>query len=408
MSAPHTPAHSPQPSLDYSAASFGSFSPQQGRRQSKASSFNDSTTDLGFSAGVGDGGGGGGGLGNLADELAGAFYDGEDDDYDGYDDDGAYEDGADDEQGLSAEGPGIHLEDASAPDGGRSPKGGEGLRDGRLESSTLNDAARSSLNLTVPSPGRGGHHHHHHHHRRKGSEYDGSDYGSDSDLDSPGMPPRLVDRMDEIEALARRGTENIGSAADGAFKRVTEGLRDLSSQAGVESAATRLITAHTALTTHLNHQTRQIHNLTFPLLSPLAAPPSEDSVAALLPMLLTLTELLPRPSTSSLTALDSLHTLSADLALALNHLSDALHMARQTTQAAGRRLRGARELVAEMRRDEELRIEAEAWINRGGWGERLRKRECAGVCGDVVGGFEKVCESWRERLVALAEGESKA
>jgi hypothetical protein len=125
-------------------------------------------------------------------------------------------------------------------------------------------------------------------------------------------------------------------------------------------------------------------------------------------MLLTLTELLPRPSTNSLTALDSLHALSADLATALNHLSDTLHMARQTTQAAGRRLRGARELVAELRRDEELRAEAEAWINRGGWGERLQRRECAGVCGDVVGGFEKVCEDWRERLVALAEGESKA
>ncbi|KAL1840369.1 hypothetical protein VTJ49DRAFT_542 [Mycothermus thermophilus] len=403
MSAPQTPAHSPQPSLDYSAASFGSFSPHQDRRQSKASSFNDSSTDLGISAGAGNGGGGGGGLGNLADELAGAFYDGEDDDYDGYDD-GAYEDGVEDEQDLPGQGPGINLEHVSGQDGGQGPAGGEGLRDSRLESNTPTDAARSNLNLPVPSNGRGCHHHH----RRKGSEYDGSDYGSESDLDSPGMPPRLVDKMDEIEALARRGTENIGSAADGAFKRVTEGLRDLSSQAGVESAATRLITAHTALTTHLTHQTRQLHNLTFPLLSPLAAPPSEESVAALLPMLLTLTELLPRPSTSSLTALDSLHTLSADLALALNHLSDALHMARQTTQAAGRRLRGARELVAEMRRDEELRVEAEAWINRGGWGERLRKRECAGVCGDVVGGFEKVCESWRERLVALAEGESKA
>jgi hypothetical protein len=232
MSTPQTPAHSPQPSLDYSAASFGSFSPQQHRRQSKASSFNESTTDLGISPAPGDGGGGG--LGNLADELAGAFYDGEDGDYDEYDD-GEYDDGVENEQGVSASGPGISLEDASGENDRRGPDR-EALRDGTRNSSPT-DPARSSIHLPLPANGRG-------HHRRKGSEYDGSDYGSESDLDSPGMPPRLVDKIDEIEALARRGTEYIGSAADGAFKRVTEGLRDLSSQAGVESAATRYVTYH--------------------------------------------------------------------------------------------------------------------------------------------------------------------
>jgi hypothetical protein len=47
--------------------------------------------------------------------------------------------------------------------------------------------------------------------------------------------------MDEVESLARRGAENNGSSTDGTFKRVTDGLRDLGSQAGVEGGATRYV-----------------------------------------------------------------------------------------------------------------------------------------------------------------------
>jgi hypothetical protein len=78
-------------------------------------------------------------------------------------------------------------------------------------------------------------------------------------------------------------------------------------------------------------------------------------------------------------------------------------MSRQTTTTATRRLKSAKELVAEMRKDEELKEEGERWLKRGNWGERLKQRECASVCGDVVGGFEEVCEGWRKRLVAQAE-----
>jgi hypothetical protein len=87
------------------------------------------------------------------------------------------------------------------------------------------------VNLTPPTNGRN--------HRRQGSDYDGSDYGGDSDMDSPGIPPGLVARMDTIESLARRGTEANGSDRDGVVKRVVDGLRDLGSQSGVEGGATR-------------------------------------------------------------------------------------------------------------------------------------------------------------------------
>ncbi|KAK4156336.1 hypothetical protein C8A00DRAFT_30831 [Chaetomidium leptoderma] len=405
MSSPQTPRHSPHPSLDFSAASYASYSPQQERRQSKASSFNDSSMDLGISSGAAAAGAGAesGGLGNLADELAGAFSDGGDD-YDDYED-GDYDEEAADDQGSEGRAPGINLEDTTMEDDGRGGAKDDRVRDSGVdvESSPSGTGrghnSKGSLGLPTPN-GRG--------HRRMGSEYDGSEYGSESDLESPGMPSKLVEKIDEVESLARRGTENNGSPTDGAFKRVTDGLRDLGSQSGVEGGATRLITAHNALTTHLTHQTRQLHNLTFPLLSPLVPPPDPETIDSLLPMFLTLTDLMPRPTTPPLQSLSALHTLTADLVQTLNYLSDTLHMSRQTTTTATRRLKSARDLVAELRREEELREEGERWLDRGNWGERLQKRECALVCGEVVGGFEAVCDSWRERLVALALAESSA
>jgi len=166
--------------------------------------------------------------------------------------------------------------------------------------------------------------------------------------------------------------------------------------------ACRLITAHSALTTHLSHQTRQMHNLTYPLLSPLVPPPEPEAIDELLPLLMALPESMPRPVTKAYDSLAALHSLTTDLISSLNYLSDNLHMSRQTTTTATRRLKSAKELVAEMKREDELREEGERWLTRGNWGERLEKRECAGVCGDVVGGFEEVCNSWRARLLEQA------
>jgi hypothetical protein len=152
------------------------------------------------------------------------------------------------------------------------------------------------------------------------------------------------------------------------------------------------------------HQTRLLHSLTYPLFSPLTMPPDEEFIDELLPVLVSLADLMPRPTATAMTSLTQLHSLTVDLMQTLNYLSDTLHMSRQTTTTATRRLKSARELVAEMRRDEEAREEGERWLRRGNWSERLGNRECAGVCGDVVGGFEEVCNGWRARLVAQAEG----
>ncbi|KAL8999721.1 MAG: hypothetical protein Q9169_001538 [Polycauliona sp. 2 TL-2023] len=72
------------------------------------------------------------------------------------------------------------------------------------------------------------------------SIYDGSDYGDDSDLeDVRGIPSSLEHRLAAIESLARRGVESNGSGADTVVVRVAESLRDLVSQTGVETGASR-------------------------------------------------------------------------------------------------------------------------------------------------------------------------
>ncbi|CAN8095290.1 unnamed protein product [Discula destructiva] len=315
--------------------------------------------------------GAGNGLGNLADELADALSDGEDEYY----------------------------EDSAAPDvtvdeieGEAAPRPEAGRDSGVDVTSPMERKHNKHLSITVPQTnGKGGH-------RRTDSHYDGSEYGSDSDLDSPGMPSSLVAKIDAVESLARRGTENNGGPTDGVFQRVTASLRDLTSQSNVEGHTSRLITAHTALATHLNHQTRQLHNLTFPLLNPLAAPPDAETIDSLLPELTALQEMLPRPSQTAFGGIVSLQNLTNDLVATLSLISDRLQESRQITTTATRRLRTAKELVAELKTDEDLRDEGERWLTKGNWNEKLEKRACASACGDIIGGFEEVCDGWRARL----------
>lgn len=318
--------------------------------------------------------GSGNGLGNLADELADALSDGEDEYYE--------------ESG----GPDITLDDTK----GDAPQM-EAVRDSGVDVASPKERKNKHLSIALPAPANG------RAHRRTDSQYDGSEYGSDSELESPGMPSSLVAKFDAIESLARRGTENNGGSTDGVFQRVTDSLRDLTSQSNVEAHTTRLITTHSALATHINHQTRQLQNLTFPLLNPLAAPPDAETIDSLLPELTALQEMMPRPSQTAFGGIMGLQNLTNDLVATLSLISDRLQESRQITTTATRRLRNAKELVAEMKTDEELRDEGERWLSKGNWNEKLEKRACASACGDIMGGFEEVCDGWRARL-ALAEG----
>ena len=74
-------------------------------------------------------------------------------------------------------------------------------------------------------------------------------------------------------------------------------------------------------------------------------------------------------------------------------------MNRQVAQTAARRLRAARELVTELRAEEDGRERAVRWIESGDWEGRLRRREGRRVCDEVLSGFEGVCEGWRAWVV---------
>lgn len=74
------------------------------------------------------------------------------------------------------------------------------------------------------------------------SDYDGSDYGDSSDLETvEGISASLEHRLAAIESLARRGTGSNSSAADSVFTRVAECLQNLGPQADVETGTSRSV-----------------------------------------------------------------------------------------------------------------------------------------------------------------------
>jgi hypothetical protein len=73
-------------------------------------------------------------------------------------------------------------------------------------------------------------------------------------------------------------------------------------------------------------------------------------------------------------------------------------MSRQAHNDASRRLRVAKEQVADWKKDAELREEGVRYLEKGDWERRLGEREAGAACRGVVEGFEEVCGKWRERL----------
>ncbi|KAI4119518.1 MAG: hypothetical protein LQ345_000580 [Seirophora villosa] len=231
------------------------------------------------------------------------------------------------------------------------------------------------------------------------SEYDGSDYGNESDLeDVQGIPPSLEHRLAAIESLARRGTESNGSGTDQLVLRVAESLRDLGSQAGVETGATRLMTAHTAVASNLAHQTRLIQTLSHHFVSPFLIPPAAEVIDALLPLIVTTLEFLPPPNPRAINSLHSLHSSALELISTLSMLADSLNMLRQTTSLASRKLKAAKDVLDELKKESDIREEGVSWVEKGNWDARLSNRECATICGDVVSGFRDVCEKWETTI----------
>jgi hypothetical protein len=158
----------------------------------------------------------GGGLGSLADELADAWGE------EGYEDMSGLENALADNSHLDGgEGERFFIEsthDIEMPHGNLSP-----------ENNMFPLPRQKTKNTQIR-------------HRRQESQYDGSDYGNDSDFDDLGcISPNLEARMAGIETLARRGLEENGNSGNQAVKRLIESLRDLGGQSGIENGATRYV-----------------------------------------------------------------------------------------------------------------------------------------------------------------------
>ncbi|KAF2666018.1 hypothetical protein BT63DRAFT_458380 [Microthyrium microscopicum] len=239
-------------------------------------------------------------------------------------------------------------------------------------------------------------------HRRKGSEYDGSEYGSESDFEEAQlMSASLEARLAAIESLARRGTGDV-VGQESVIGRATTQLQDLGAQAGIESGSTRLNTSYIAISTHLTHQTRLFQQLTATLLSPLAPSLPPDIIDEIIPAIDTTLALLPSltPNAAASAGLHALSDSTTALVDALSAIADSLHMMRQTSGSATRRLRAVRDALREWRLEDGVREEGVRWIEQGNWDGRLKERECARVCREVLGGFEETCDLWRQRLLA--------
>ncbi|KAL8643022.1 MAG: hypothetical protein Q9228_000367 [Teloschistes exilis] len=206
------------------------------------------------------------------------------------------------------------------------------------------------------------------------SDYDGSDYGDSSDLEAvEGISASLEHRLAAIESLARRGTESNGSEADSVLTRVAVCLQNLGPQADLETGTSRSV----------RHLARNYVG---------------NEIDGLLPLLTITPELLSQPNTRAVSALRGVYSSSLDLISTLSMLADSLHMMRQTTSRASRKLKAAKEAVDDVRKDHQVMEDGIRWIQEGNWEEKLSNRECANVCGLMLDGFKEACEVWEKRM----------
>ena len=165
--------------------------------------------ELGLIGELRDGAAAGNGLGSLADELAEEEW---------------YEDGEGEEEfgGLMQGQTGVAKENTE-------PRRNAGHS---MPAATLSPAKISGNGSAWPIKKS----------QRRHSDCDGSDYGDSDDLEEiQGISVGLESRMAAIESLARQGTGNWDLEGKDVFSDVTQQLRDLSSQANVETHIIRYV-----------------------------------------------------------------------------------------------------------------------------------------------------------------------
>jgi hypothetical protein len=118
-------------------------------------------------------------------------------------------------------------------------------------------------------------------------------------------------------------------------------------------------------------------------------------------------QLAPDPAPAE--ALNVLSHETNSLLAALATITDSVNIVNGApATTATRRMRAVREVLTELRADNASRDDGIRYIEQGCWNQRLVKRECASICGDVMAGFEETCGKWRELLVSRAGGVTAA
>ena len=236
-------------------------------------------------------------------------------------------------------------------------------------------------------------------HERTAPLSDAGDYGSNV-IGSDKFPPGLSNRILDIESLAET-TNSCLDRGGAVIARTTDSLEDLSSQSSIENGVSRLIAAYTSMAMHRTLKSRELFTHSQSLLfSPYQNLPSE-----ILDMLLSCVgDLLETTSPNqgqhhSFVSLRSLIANTVDLTHSLQSVSDVLQESRIITSMSGRKLKSVKDLVAEIRLEEEAGEQGIKWIESGNWNHRLQIREAQQVCWEVVVGFEKTCDMWRNRLL---------
>jgi len=178
-----------------------------------------------------------------------------------------------------------------------------------------------------------------------------------------------------------------------------ERFRELGDQATIEKRSSRLIGVYDTASSHLLNHINSFQPFTYAVLASLPQTMEESDYDEFLSLMVSTISSLPKPSTTLLPSLTQLNRYSKDTVDALKTLSDSLHMGRQTTEAAARRLKVVTALASELSHDALEVEESVQWIEEGCWQDRLEKRESAALCSEVLTGFEAVCDNWRARLM---------
>lgn len=181
-----------------------------------------------------------------------------------------------------------------------------------------------------------------------------------------------------------------------------EWLRELGDQAAIESMTNRLISASLKTANHLIDETKVLLPFTYAKIAPILQALDDHEYEELQSLIVSTIATMPKPTSATLSSLAQLHKASRNILESLSCISDSIHMSRQTTEAAARRLRTVIELASDLSRDASIFEDSERWIEKGDWQARLAKRESAAVCDQVLSGFDEVCNSWRAKLVSGA------